>query len=185
MIDTDTYDRPTLVNSEETGDVTAFDLSGSYKMTDWMVASLTYENYMMSDEYKATFGVAPIEERVGFSVDIDKNGWDFVANAYWIGSRDLTEYGYEGYDVYNEDTGEASGLKSSEAPSYMTLDMKLSKQVGKHLNFYVGAKNLTDYTQAGDEESPLFFDAEGGYDVGYIYGPLRGRTIYLGLKTTF
>jgi outer membrane receptor protein involved in Fe transport len=87
--------------------------------------------------------------------------------------------------VYNEDTGEASGLKSGEAPSYVTVDMKLSKRVGEHLNFYVGAKNLTDYTQAGDEESPLFFDDEGGYDVGYIYAPLRGRTIYAGVKTTF
>ncbi len=185
MIDSDNYDRPTLVNSDESGDVTAFDVSGSYKVTDWMALGATYEHYVMSDEYKATFGIAPIEERVGISLDIDKAGWDFVTNAYWIGSRDLTDYGYEGYDVFNEETGEASGLKSSKASSYCTIDMKLSRQLGKHFDFYVGVKNLTDYTQAGDEESPLFFDAEGGYDVGYIYGPLRGRSFYAGLKTTF
>ncbi|MBN1472766.1 MAG: TonB-dependent receptor [Syntrophaceae bacterium] len=184
-IDTDNFDRPTLINSDETGEVTALDASGSYKFTDWLVASLTYEKYFMSDDYKATFGIAPIEERVGFSLDIDKNGWDFVTSVYWIGSRDLTDYGYEGYDVYNESTGEVSGLKSSKAPSYYTVDMKLSKQLGKHFNLYIGGKNLLDYTQAGDEESPLFFDDEGGYDVGYIYGPLRGRTVYAGLKTTF
>jgi outer membrane receptor protein involved in Fe transport len=185
MIDSDNYDRPTLVNSGETGDVTAFDASGSYKVTDWMVLGASYEQYFMSDEYKATFGIAPVEERVGLSLDIDRGPWGFVANAYWIGSRDLADYGYDGYNVYDAAAGVASDLKTTHAPSYCTVDMKLSRQVGKHLNFYIGGKNLTDYTQAGDEDSPLFYDAEGGYDVGYIYGPLRGRTIYAGLKTTF
>ncbi len=185
MIDSDNYNRPTLVNSDETGDVTAFDLSGSYKATDWMALGATYEHYFMSDEYKATFGIAPVEERVGISLDIDKSGWAFTANAYWIGSRDLTDYGYEGFNIYNETTGVASGLKTTKAPSYTEIDMKLSRQIGKHLNVYAGAKNLLDYTQAGDEDSPLFYDAEGGYDVGYIYGPLRGRVVYAGVKTTF
>jgi hypothetical protein len=46
-------------------------------------------------------------------------------------------------------------------------------------------KNLLDYTQAGDEDTPLFYDADGGYDVGYIYGPLRGRQMYAGLQAKF
>jgi outer membrane receptor protein involved in Fe transport len=182
MIDADNYSRPTLVNSDETGDVTALDIGGSYKVTDWLSFGASYEHFFMSDEYKRTFGVAPIEQRVGLSMDIAKAGWTFTTNAYWIGSRDLKDYGYEAYNVYDEATGTASDLKSTDAPSYWQLDMRLAKQVGEYLNFYVGVKNLLDYTQAGDEDSPLFYDADGGYDVGYIYGPLRGRTIYAGVK---
>lgn len=54
-----------------------------------------------------------------------------------------------------------------------------------NLSLYAGVSNLLDYTQAGDEDTPLFFDADGGFDVGYIYGPLRGREIYAGLKMEF
>ena len=53
------------------------------------------------------------------------------------------------------------------------------------MSLYSGVSNLFDYTQAGDEETPLFYDAEGAFDVGYIYGPLRGREIYAGMKLTF
>ena len=39
---------------------------------------------------------------------------------------------------------------------------------------------LFDYNQAADESSPLFYDQDGGYDVTYIYAPMRGRTAYIG-----
>lgn len=184
-IDTDNYARPTLVNSDEKGEVTAFDIQGSYKVTEWLSIGAGYENFFMSDEYKKTFGIAPIEQRVSLSLDVAKSGWMFTTNAYWVGSRDLEDYGYEGYNTYNEATGEVSGLKTIDAPDYWQIDMRLAKELGQYLSFYAGVKNLLDYTQAGDEDSPLFYDAEGGYDVGYIYGPLRGRTAYAGLKVTF
>lgn len=33
-------------------------------------------------------------------------------------------------------------------------------------------------------ETPLFFDG-GEYDVAHIYGPLRGRELYAGVKYKF
>jgi outer membrane receptor protein involved in Fe transport len=184
-IDTDNFARPTLVHSDETGDVTALDVAGSYKVTDWLSLGASYEHFFMSDEYKATFGIAPIEQRAGVSLDINKSGWAFVTNVYWIGSRDLKDYGYEGYNILDDATGDVSALKTTDAPSYWQVDMRLAKQLGQYFNVYLGAKNLLNYTQAGDEDSPLFYDGDGAYDVGYIYGPLRGRTIYAGLKLAF
>ncbi|MGD9157110.1 MAG: TonB-dependent receptor [Desulfobacteraceae bacterium] len=180
----DDYDRPTLINSDEKGDVTAFDFSGSYKVTDWLILGASFEHYAMSDSYKATFSIAPIETRLGFSFDINRDGWDFNSNIYWIGSRDLTDYGYKGYNVYDETTG-PSDLKTTDAPSYFEVNMRISKELGKYMSLYAGIKNLLDYTQAGDEDSPLFYDSDGAYDVGYIYAPLRGRSLYAGLKITF
>jgi hypothetical protein len=36
-----------------------------------------------------------------------------------------------------------------------------------------------------DVQSPLFYDAAGGFDSAYTWGPLRGRTLYAGVKATF
>ena len=63
--------------------------------------------------------------------------------------------------------------------------MRLSKAINESYTLYGGVKNLTDYTQAGNEDTPLFYDADGGYDVGFIYGPLRGRQFYVGLQGRF
>ena len=60
--------------------------------------------------------------------------------------------------------------------------MKISKAINKNFTLYAGAKNLFDYVQT---QSPLFYHADGAVDVGYIWGPLRGRTIYAGIKATF
>jgi hypothetical protein len=41
-----------------------------------------------------------------------------------------------------------------------------------------------DYVQT-NTESPLSFDASGGFDSAHIWGPLRGRMVYGGLKMIF
>ena len=79
----------------------------------------------------------------------------------------------------------ASSEKTTDAPTYFTVDVKVKKELSDSFSVYVGANNLLDYTQAGNEESPLMYDADGGYDVAYIYGPLRGREAYAGLNLKF
>jgi outer membrane receptor protein involved in Fe transport len=94
----------------------------------------------------------------------------------------LSQYGYEGFDAWN---GTATSTpKNQTAPSYVTVDLKISKQLNKNFSVYAGAKNLFDFVQT-DVQSPLFYDANGGFDTSYVWGPLRGRTIYAGLKATF
>jgi len=63
--------------------------------------------------------------------------------------------------------------------------MKIIKQLSKELKLYIGATNLLDYSQADDMDSPLMFHEDGTYDVVYIYGPLRGRSAYAGLRYEF
>jgi outer membrane receptor protein involved in Fe transport len=68
------------------------------------------------------------------------------------------------------------------------MDFRLARYVGDNLSVYVGANNLFDYTQAGDEDTPLHWvstDPADRFDVAYIYGPLRGRELYGGIKYEF
>jgi outer membrane receptor protein involved in Fe transport len=175
---------PTLLNADEDGTVITTDLVVGYQLSPVWNLGASFENFDFDDDYKSTFGIAPVEQRIRFSAEYARSGWIVSPSVTWIGSRDLDDYGYEGWND-QDDVGEDSEKKDTDAPSYYTVDLKVSKDLNKTFTGYLGVNNLFDYTQAGDEDSPLFYDADGGYDVGYIYGPLRGRVMYAGFKAKF
>lgn len=183
-INDEDYVRPTLTTLDDTLNTYAFDIVGGYQVTEWLNLGASYEHFEFDKEYKAAQFLAQIEDRARLMLDVDYAGWDFSATGTWIGSRDLSEYGYEGWNRL-ADIGDASKAKDTDASAYYTVDLRLSKELGETFSLYGGVKNLFDYTQAEDEESPLFFDADGGYDVGFIYGPLRGRQFYAGIQGKF
>lgn len=168
---------PVLTQLEETGAVAAIDLSVNYQVFDEWSLSVVAEQYNYNNIFKASFAIAPVEKRITLSSDWDYMGWDVIASATWVASQDLTEYGYGGY---NKNDGTV--LKGTIANDYLTVDLKIIKELSDKLKVYIGATNLTNYNQAADMDSPLMFDADGGYDVVYIYGPLRGRTAYVGFS---
>ncbi|KNC68900.1 TonB-dependent receptor plug domain-containing protein [Pseudoalteromonas ardens] len=171
---------PVLTQLAETAAVTAVDISANWQVSDTLTVSAIAEQYHYDDTFKASFGIAPIEKRATLSTDLHINEWEIITSAIWVASRDLTEYGYEGF---NDANGEFA--KPTTAESYVTVDLKVVKPLSKALSLYAGASNLFDYNQAEDMGSPLMYDAEGGYDVVYIHGPLRGRQAYLGLTYEF
>ena len=173
---------PTLTNSKNDVKVVESDIVVGYVVNNKLSLSGSYEYYKYDSNYKSLMTLAPIEQRARLSADYDANGWDIYGEAIWVGSRDLSQYGYEGYDVY--DGTNVSQPKNQTAPSYMTVDLKVSKKLNKNFSIYAGAKNLFDFVQT-DVQSPLFYDATGGFDTAYTWGPLRGRTIYAGVKATF
>ncbi len=75
--------------------------------------------------------------------------------------------------------------KRSRSPWYGILNVRVEQRIWGGLSVFAGVENLLDYHQA-DKESPIFFPMEDGMlepaDVIYIWGPMRGRFIYGGLK---
>ncbi|MGX7653519.1 TonB-dependent receptor plug domain-containing protein [Shewanella putrefaciens] len=177
---------PLLTQLDEKATVITSDIALGYRLTDDMTLSLTAEHFDYDSVFKSSYAIAPIEERLTLTFDWDVNDWEFFANIVWVGSRDLSKYGYEGYNRLDANGQvDPDSKKTTDAPSYLTVDLRVSYQLNEYLSLYSGVSNLFDYTQAGDEETPLFYDAEGAFDVGYIYGPLRGREIYAGMKLAF
>ncbi len=180
---------PVLTQIEESSDVATVDLALSYQFTDELNTSIILEAYDYDDNFKTSYTSAPIEQRVTLSADYDINDWELVANLVWFGSRDLDDFGYDGFNRVDATGNVIDGSKKTlNAPSFFTLDFKVQKQLNDNLSVYFGASNLLDYTQAGDEESPLMFESDdgaGAYDVAYIYGPLRGREAYFGIKLDY
>ncbi|MFH0710888.1 MAG: TonB-dependent receptor [Pseudomonadota bacterium] len=171
---------PVLRNSTEAVSVKNADIAIGYEVMEGLNLSGVYEMYRYDDVYKSHLSLAAIEQRARFSVDYDINGWELYTEATWVGARDLTPYGYT--DRYN-DLALASP-KNTTAPAYTTVDLKISKELNKNFTVYAGAKNLFDTVQT-DTESPLFYDATGGFDSAHIWGPLRGRMVYAGIKAAF
>jgi outer membrane receptor protein involved in Fe transport len=178
-----------LTQLDQDADVAMADLALTYQFNEAFTASLILETYNYDDNFKTSYTSAPIEDRITLSADYDINGWELVANVVWFGSRDLSDFGYDAFNRVDSVGNVVEGSrKTTDAPSFFTVDFKVQKQLSDNLSVYLGASNLFDYTQAGDEDSPLMFDSEdgaGAYDVAYIYGPLRGREAYVGIKFNY
>lgn len=183
-IDADNYARPTLVNSNESGTVIHADVIASHQLNGHWSIGAGIEVFKYDSAYRDTFGVIPVEERAKFMVDYEGHGWNANLTVTAVGERDYADYQGAGYNTHYNDAANTSS-KGDHSPSYVTADVRLSKQVNKTWQLYAGINNLTDYTQTGDGDSPLFYDEDGAWDVGHIWGPLRGRVIYAGTKLTF
>lgn len=157
------------------------DIAASYQLTDTLNLEATFENIKYNDEFKQSYGVVPVEQRLTLSADWDINGWDLFVSAVWVGSRDLSEYGTPAAPTFDL---AGTLAKSQDAESYWTMDFRVSRELNDNLQIYAGVSNLFDYTQVSDMETPLFYE-DGGYDVAHIYGPLRGREAYAGFKYSF
>jgi len=171
---------PLLTQLDETASVTVADLSLGYAITDWLTLGGAIEHFDYNDAFRSSFGVAPIIDRVVLTSDVMLGAWSFFATASWVGSRDLADFGYEGFNL-------PGGLapKDQDAEAYWTVDLRLERDINDRVSLYAGAFNLFDCTQVKEAETPLFLDADGGYDVAYIYGPMRGREFYAGVQLHF
>ena len=181
---------PLLTQLDKTANVKTADLALGYQVSDTLNTSAIFEIFDYDKHFKSSYTAAPIEERITLALDYDYQGWEVATSLVWFGSRDLREYGYNGYNrVDNQGKVIESSKKTTDAPAFFTVDIKLQKAINKHFSVYLGASNLLDYTQAGKEETPLMYakedNGEGAYDVAYIYGPLRGRETYVGLKLKY
>ncbi|MEA3406006.1 MAG: TonB-dependent receptor [Pseudomonadota bacterium] len=179
---------PTLVNSDESGQVMHADMIVSYQLNAHWSVGAGVEVFDYDKAYRSTFGVIPVEEKIKLSADYEGHGWQANMTLTGIGSRKYSDYANAAYnDHYNDANGANS--KGTSSPNFFTVDMRVAKEINKGWQVYAGVNNLTDYTQTSDGDSPLFFDGSDAgssdWDVGHIWGPLRGRTVYAGTKLTF
>jgi outer membrane receptor protein involved in Fe transport len=172
---------PVMTQLADRGEVSAVDLAFSYRFGEHLLASVVAEHFRYDDTFRSAYAIAPLESQITSSVDWGNTNWDLYVSLDWVGSRNLADYGYLGYNRL----GDPTSRKSTRAPSYATVDFKLTRTLRDSWSMYVGANNVFDYIQAGDEDTPLHWvstDPADGFDVAYIYGPLRGREIYAGFK---
>lgn len=156
------------------------DLALSYPITEHIRLSATTELFDYDENFRQSYAIAPVEKRASLDLDYHTDTIEVHLAWVWFGSRDLTQYNYEGFD-----DAAATIAKPNQAPAYGQLDSKIQWQLNDQLQLYVGGTNLLNVTQVRKHSSPLMFDANGGYDVAYIFGQLQGRSVYAGGRWTF
>lgn len=171
---------PILTQLSETASVSALDFNMNKQVNHYLNLGFSVEKYIYNQVFKESFGIAPIEQRLGINMLSIHNKWRFNSSLDYVASRNLSDYGYYGFDKYP-----SNKPKPSKAPAYYNFDFKIAYQLNENINLYLGATNLFDYNQARDGSSPLFYDDQGGYDVTYIYAPMRGRTAYMGFDIDY
>jgi outer membrane receptor for ferrienterochelin and colicins len=100
----------------------------------------------------------------GMKADWRASGWHLVVDADYKGKMyiDLLE------------PAEESDVKIHETESFVTVDARLSRKIMERYKVYVGARNLTDYTQ---KEKHI-------EDAAFMYAPVYGRIIYGGFQVS-
>ena len=169
---------PLLTQLDESAAVTTVDITAGYKLNDNWTVNVSAEKFIYDDAFKSSYSIAPLEERASFEVQYEKNNLKIFWSTVWFGSKDLTEYGYEGYDRL----GDTSSAKTLSGTAFSMSDIKLQYQLTESTKVYAGVSNIFEETQIDRGDSPLFYDAAGGYDVAYIYGSLHGREMYAGIE---
>lgn len=169
---------PVLTQLDETAAVTTVDLSTGYNFTDELTVNFSAEKFLYDDVFKSSYAIAPVEERIGFDVSWKQDNVEVYWSTTWFGARNLRDYGYEGYNI----KGDPTSLKPLDAPAFSSSDLKIQYHISGNTKVFGGVSNIFEYTQIGEGDTPLFYDADGGYDVAYIYGPLHGREFYLGVE---
>lgn len=179
----------TFVNDNQSHDIFVYDILMGYKPTEPWLIELGYETYRYPDAYKAKLPTAAIEQRLNIRTEYQiKNGFGFVLNGSWIGSRNIGKY-YQYEDHYNVSDGlfGASEQKFQISPNYWQWDLSVTKKVNK-IDYMLSVQNIFNYTQTKAGDSPAMWHSHDGHthlDNRHVWGPNRGREINLKMTYNF
>ena len=182
-IDTDpTLPRPVLRNDPTKLTFLDLDAEVSYLPWEWLKLGVGAQHQAIPDQYKAVELVAAYETELNGRVEVNSGPASLYGDITWIAPRDLTQYGYgDQFNVLQD--GVLSDPKLTQAPGFFVVNIKASWKLNPGLDLYAGADNLFNYTQAGSAgDDPKFWDSQGSYGTSHIWGPLRGRQLYVGLR---
>ena len=160
--------------------VQSVDVVGSWQATPWLSLSLGGEKAWF-DATPGTLSFSRPDWTLYASGDIDIDRWDIFARASVVGPHDVATF----YDFANTPRFNFDGTpKENKTDTYTIVDMRISYALTDNLSLFAGGDNLTDFHQA-DKDSPLWIESEGGVDVTHIWGPMRGRYLYAGIKVSY
>ncbi|MFY7963462.1 MAG: TonB-dependent receptor domain-containing protein [Chitinophagaceae bacterium] len=149
-------------------------VEANYEIMKKMDIRLAYRWLDVQTNYNGTMLEKPLTARhrafINYSCETNNN-WKFDITAQWLSSKRLPSTTVNPTDKQM--------LRHS--PSYYQLAAQVTKQFGKNWDVYLGAENLTAFTQQQlivDSQNPFgqYFDAS------MIWGPVNGRIIYLGMR---
>lgn len=185
-------------NSHEDYLVTVLDLGYGRRFSNaWNVEGVI-EAFAYPSGYKAKLPVAAVERRLSLVSNWTWGPWTTQQKLIVVGERDLSTYGYGRHfniaytddDVLSPTFGQTvtAAQKSQKAPAYFTVDLDFERKVSDTFTLTFSVLNALNYTQTGAGDSPTTWELHGDHyhlDNFHLWGPLKGRQIFLGLRGEF
>lgn len=139
-----------------------FDVRLAYR---WLDVQTNYNGIMLQKPL-----IAQHRAFINFAYETT-NKWKFDATTQWLSKKRLP----------NTSSNPASKQMDTFSPSFIQMAAQITKQFGKKWDVYLGAENLTNYTQ-----QKLFIDNNQPFspyfDGSIVWGPVNGRIIYAGMR---
>jgi len=99
------------------------------------------------------------------------NHFKFDLTTQWLSKKRLP----------NTNSNPIGKQMANYSPSYVQINAQIAKQINNQWDVYIGAENLTNYTQKN-----LMIDAANPFgqyfDASIIWGPINGAMIYAGMR---
>jgi outer membrane receptor for ferrienterochelin and colicin len=135
---------------------------------------MAYRFHDVQSTYETSLKQKPFNAKHRAFVNIayeTKSKWSFDYTIQWTGSKRIP----------STDANPVLLQIASRSPSFITMNAQLNKSFKNGLDWYTGCENLLNYMQKNsiiDGANPFgtYFDAS------MIWGPVMGRTIYMGLR---
>ncbi len=139
-----------------------FDIRLAYR---WLDVKTNYSGNMLEKPLQA-------KHRAFINLAYETNNkWKFDFTTQWLSEKRLP----------NTNTNPIDKQMSNYSPSFIQMSGQVSKQLGSKWDVYVGAENLTNYTQQN-----LFIDGNNPFskyfDGSMVWGPVNGRVVYVGMR---
>jgi outer membrane receptor for ferrienterochelin and colicins len=186
LLDPDQVDangEPITVFTSATRPVTVqgVDVNLSYQLTPALTVSGGGELYRYNFPAGTLIFARP-KARAFFSLDYESAPWDLTAKLAVTGPMDLARFHDDGSGSQNRYNFNGTP-KRTKSPTFATFDVRAEYAINRNLSVYVGADNLFNYRQS-TKEGFLWVDSAGSQDVTHLWGPNRGRFLYVGAKIT-
>ncbi len=189
--ETVTSEGPVIVRSMKNGEgsawVRGFDLNLSYLSTFGLDVSLGYG--FLNSEIEEEIDDGVLEKHEFFYVPRHRLTLDLLYDIP-VNNLKLNLRGqFNGSQMYDYINFPDRVSKNERTPSYSLWDLKLDIPVQRQFTLFVGADNLFDYTQQS-EINPLVTNSYDSNNddfqpTGFIWGPLQGRKVFLGLRVNY
>lgn len=146
----------------------------NYELIKKLDLRLAYRWLDIQTNYNGTVLQKPLVAKHRAFVNLayeTNNHWKFDYTTQWFSRKRLPNTAANTTDQQFE----------SYSPSYIQMAGQVTKQFGNKWDVYIGAENITSYTQrdliiaASEPFSPRF-------DGSIIWGPINGRILYTGMR---
>ena len=154
----------------------SFSTQFDYELLHLLNIRLAYRYYNVMCTYNGLLEEKPLVPAHRAFANMDyttRNKWKFDYTIQWVGTQRTPGI------THNHSGVSPGGVNQS--PSYIVMNVQVTKVFSDVFEAYMGGENLTNYMQHDAIIGAT--DPYGrSFDASLIWGPMMGRTIYAGLR---